>query len=193
MPVYAVENGVVSNVWFDVKTVAEFAKKYGDEQTVFEGSATPGEKVVNGKPVASEPVVDQVKAEALLDLKGRHADFLRLLTGNYSKEERDTWPEQKAWALSYESDQAAAAHLAGMLTQSQHQALVAAGQDPATFMAAKILGKAKAFADHTTNANRLRNEAVEAIAAAGTVQQVQDALAAFEGQVLAALDGQAAN
>lgn len=134
-----------------------------------------------------------VKAQALADIKERHAVFLRLLTGDYSDEERDTWAEQKSWAKSYEADPEAAAHLVGMLTENQHQALVDAGIDPATYMAQKILSKAKAFADHTTTANRLRNEAVEVLEGSTSAEQVRDALAAFEVQVNAALDGQAAN
>lgn len=193
MAVYSVENGTVSQVWHDVETVDDFAAKYGDEQTVFEGSATPGQPVVNGVPVAFVPALDQVKADASRSLKERHADFLRLLTGDYSDEERDTWAEQKSWAKSFTTDQDAAQHLVGMLTDNQHQALVDAGQDPATVMAAKILGKARAFADHTTTANRLRNEAVEELEGSTTAAQVRDALAAFEMQVSAALDSQAAN
>lgn len=143
--------------------------------------------------VLSAPDLAQVKQVALADIKDRHAVFLRLLTGDYSDEERDTWAEQKSWAKSYLADQGAAQHLVGMLTDNQHQALVDAGQNPAAVMAAKILGKAKAFADHTTTANRLRNEAVEELESSTTAGQVRDALAAFEAQVNAALDGQAAN
>lgn len=152
-------------------------------------------QVGGGVPVLDAVVtfsatLEQLKAEALVTLKRLHATLLRLLTGDYSDEERDTWAEQKAWALSYETDPDAAAHLAGMLTDNQRQALIDAGQNPAAVMAAKILGKAKAFADHTMTANRLRNEAVEAVEMAATVEQVTEAVAAFVAQSESALGGQ---
>lgn len=190
MAVYAVENGVVAQIWLDVETVEEFTEKYGEDQTVFEGSATPGQPIVDGVPVAFVPALDQVKVDALSTLKERHAVFLRLLTGDYSDEERDTWAEQKSWAKSYETDPEAAAHLVGMLTDIQHQALVDAGIDPATYMAEKILSKAKAFADHTMTANKLRNVAVEAVEMATTIEQVTEAVAAFEAQSESTLGGQ---
>lgn len=46
------------------------------------------------------PSLEEVRADALAAVKARHADMLRVLSGGYSVEERDTWPNQRGWVAS---------------------------------------------------------------------------------------------
>lgn len=43
------------------------------------------------------PSLEEARADAFAAVKLRHADMLRLLSGDASVEERDTWPNQKDW------------------------------------------------------------------------------------------------
>jgi hypothetical protein len=126
---------------------------------------------------APPPPLDDIKAQAVEQVKVRHAEMLGKLTGDYSAEERDTWSMQLEWARGYLTDQNAehGALLSGMVPID----LATSFAGDAQMMAEKITGKAANAAKLTMIAYRTKSEAKSAIAAATTLEALEITMAAL--------------
>ncbi len=133
--------------------------------------------------VIEQAVMTQARADALQLIKQRHAESLRLLSGDATPEERDTWPLQVA---------AASAYLAGTATAVQTQMLddlSVDGEDKTEFCQ-RIIAKSDAMMVLTGKAGMKRTlekaiesanstEEIEQVMAAGA-QQMEQAITAFK-------------
>ncbi len=138
----------------------------------------------------SPPTLDDFKDDARALVKERHADMLRLLTGDYSVEERDTWAMQLTWAETFKAsgDAKAAQFLEGMFPVALREHIASSGLVPADVMATRIIEKANLSAHLTVIANRTKNEAHAAIDAATSLVELQSILQAMsdaEGKAVA--------
>lgn len=77
MAVFKHENGVVTQVWRDVKGLAEFAEKYGPSPSALEGDAVPG-MLWDGHSLT---LPDPKKTDAPRDLSPVQFEYLLSLTG----------------------------------------------------------------------------------------------------------------
>lgn len=139
-----------------------------------------GEIVEVDRPIV-EIKLEEAQAEALARVDMEHAKQLRLLTGNASREEVDTWTIKAA---------AATAYLASTATPEQSAMIEAEaagdGTTPAD-LATIIATKSAAYQNLVGLAGGLRRGARAAVTAATTPAEVEAALASFATQAEAAI------
>lgn len=149
--------------------------------------------------VLERPTHAEYRANALVKIDGVHADFMRMLTGNATTEERDTWPAKVTASqfLMTASDEAANAAIA-LVTSDDPAAMddletlvQDVGPDLTTLrtLAVTILTKSRAYKRLIGLASRLRREAKDAITGitddAQPIEDVGDALDAVEQSLTA--------
>lgn len=130
------------------------------------------------------PTLEEAVAEALATVKAVHAGMLAKLSGEYTIEERDTWPQQQAWADAYVSnqDEEAKGYLLDMLPASIIDNLTANNVDPAGYLATKIRTKARINKKLMVIAGRVKTEANAAYSAAKSLEDVATITAGLEAK-----------
>ena len=154
--------------------------------------------LVNGAPFTMQQLIERFGGQAdnlwveglqnaaLMGVKRRHGAMLLQLLGQPTIEERDTWKSQQAWAEAYIANQDAAAgvNLARLLTEAERSAL---GKDAAKSMADKIMEKVVQTDTLISIAAGVRREAEKAIEASTSEAELEEAIAASEALVAAAM------
>lgn len=122
---------------------------------------------------------------AIQAVKASHGRALLRLLGEPTTQEALTWKSQQAWAEKYlaDGDAAAAANLAGLLTQAERDAL---GDNAAGTMAAIIAQKVTYTDAIISAAGGIRRTAIKAIEIAADAEAI-DAAQAQAKSALAAL------
>lgn len=163
-----------------------------DQSGVYQGIviATAAQLSSLGWTAGDAPVPDvaALKARAVEQVKTRHAEMLVKLSGDYSSEERETWLLQLEWARGFADDQntAHAVLLSGMFATSPTGIMV----EDARLMADKIIGKSTAYAKLVMLSQRTKSQALAAIEAAQTPEQLATTmtdLAAIEAAAIVEL------
>lgn len=126
-----------------------------------------------------DEVLAAAQDEYLYNVKIEHAKHLSDLTGNATIEERDTWAVQLSAAVAFLADGNAEDQLflEGLLTDAE----IAAGATAAT-MADKIIAKSEQTKLLIRMAGKMKREADQAIAAAGTLEELETIIAALKSQ-----------
>ena len=132
--------------------------------------------------------LNERKALAIITVVTRHAEMLVKLSGDYSSVERETWLLQLEWARGFIADQntAHAVLLSGMFPTSPTGDMV----DDAQLMADKIVEKSTAYAQLVMLSQRTKAQALAAIEAAQTPEDLattMTAMAAIETAAIAEL------
>lgn len=167
---------------------------YGSDGTYFGVVVANAEQLIEMGLTAGDPPpvdMDALKSVAMAQVTERHAEMLGKLTGGYSPEERDTWTVQLEWARGYLADQNPehGTLLSGMVPTD----IATTFADDAQMMAEKINLKAAAYARLTMIAARTKNQALAAIAAATTPDDLaatMTALVDVETAAIAELNGE---
>lgn len=130
------------------------------------------------------PTLEEAVAEALATVKAVHASMLAKLSGEYTIEERDTWPQQQAWADAYvaNKDEEAKGYLLDMLPASIIDDLTTNNVDPAGYLATKIRTKARINKKLMVIAGRVKTEANAAYNAATSLEDVATITAGLEAK-----------
>ena len=127
------------------------------------------------------PTLDQAIHAAKNSVKAIHAEMLAKLSGDYTIEDRDTWPQKQKWAQAYidDKDEEAGEFLTEMLARPQVSAIVKAGGDPAQVAAENIAEKARINSRLVVTADRVRAEANLAFDNAKSIEDVVEVSASL--------------
>jgi hypothetical protein len=131
---------------------------------------------------SEEQVRSGLLGAALARINSVHASFMRKLTGNATKEERDTWKPK---------EEAARAYLAGSARPCQISMIeeeASGGAEAPTALAARIIGKAEAFEELIGKAGKIRKKARSSVRQAVAPEVPLEQVAVSLAQVYAQLD-----
>ena len=131
------------------------------------------------------PDMAELKVAAMAQIKARHAEMLVKLSGDYSSVERETWLLQLEWARGFIADQNTvhAVLLSGMFPTSPTSNMV----DDAQLMADKIVEKSTAYAKLVMLSQRTKAQALVAIEAAQTPEDLATTMSAMAAIETAAI------
>ncbi|EFL88268.1 hypothetical protein [Ahrensia sp. R2A130] len=124
-----------------------------------------------------QAALSMTRASLLAVIADEHAETLRRMTGNYTVEDRDTWPRQQAWADAHlAGNDRYDDLLVGLLTAAEREA---AGENAATIMANRIAEKVIISDKLTSAAGNAKREAEAAVTAMATVAELESFEAAL--------------
>lgn len=162
----------------DLAEIAKLTVPEGVEYQVVDYPNGEGEWFFDGTSFVPQPL-DALKATALSQMDAAHANYLRLLTGSASPEERDTWTVKEDAATAYLADAATDAQKAMI------EAEAAGGGITPTQLAQTIKAKATAFLTLVGQASGLRAKGRAAIKAATTPEELEAVLTALDAEAQA--------
>lgn len=131
---------------------------------------------------SEEQVRSGLLGAALARINSVHASFMRKLTGNATKEERDTWKPKEEAARAYLAGSARPCQISMIEDEASGD-----GEDPAA-LAARIIGKAEAFEELIGKAGKIRNKARSAVRQAAGSQVPFELVVVELGKANAQLD-----
>ena len=134
---------------------------------------------------ASAMILEATKYTAIESVKFEHGNLLVKLTGDPTNEEYRTWERQRDWAMRcLDGDPSADGLLIGMATKAEKKKH---GKGLAKYIATVIIEKNNKAEYSMSVAGGIRRTALEAIYAAKTIDDIENALSEVRNSAEAAI------